>query len=383
MALSLKRYAESRPLFDTGLYRLLTERINKERENSVLISITTNSGHLLPENLLFEILSWLPVKDVLRYKSVSKSWYATISSPHFISNHLKNNHNNNQSCILAQYYLSQGELLLEELLIDETPRVLASQVVSKSPVDNTRICGPCDGLYYCSERALWNPAINELRTLPPIIAKPNPPPNTVYSCHDIYGFGSDPLTGDYKVVVIKDYWSTNDEIVSYPASVLVFSLRTDSWKYCGDLTQEYYLEHNKCYIFVKGCCFWRASSLHTDENYSEVIISFDMASHSFQEIHGPENPDIKQLHNRCLGIYDDSLGFFSVFDGILNIWTLNHEAWTKKFTIGLGCVDDFWPVGHWMNNKVLIERRGGKLVLCDPITQELKDLGFEGGRELV
>ncbi|KAK9691462.1 hypothetical protein RND81_09G198200 [Saponaria officinalis] len=247
------------------------------------------------------------------------------------------------------------------------------------PMYGAYVCGPCDGLYYLYEydfsgRALWNPTINELKLLPQIIEKSDPPPNTTPAKNEVYGFGSDPLTGDYKVAVIKGYWSTNDEDVSYPLSVFVYSLRTNSWKYCGDLTREYDLASNKCYIFVKGCCFWLGSSSQDGENSGEVIVSFDMASDSFQEI---SVPNYQQPASKCLGIYDDSLAFISVHDDekTLDLWTLNDGIWTKKF--GIGPFPDVWnPIGHWKDNKLILECEERKLVLCDPNTQEIKDLAF-------
>ncbi|KAL9229973.1 hypothetical protein vseg_005377 [Gypsophila vaccaria] len=377
MALSLQRYTWSD--FDSGVNQLLKLRSKKERERSALLAIAIKNGDRLPENLMIEILSWLPVKNVLQFKSVCKAWRAVISSPQFISKHLKNNRKIDDNCLLAQYYVSHAELQLFELLVDEASRVLASEVLYSMPMYGAYICGPCDGLYYLYEydfsgRALWNPAINEIRNLPPLIEKPDPPINTTPAKSEVYSFGVDPVTGDYKVAVIKGYWSTNEEDVSYPLSVFVYSLRTDSWKYCGDLTREYDLASNKCYIFVEGSCFWLGSSSQDGDNSCEVIVSFDMASDSFKEI---SVPNYQQPASKCLGIYDDSLAFISVHDDEknLDLWTLSKGIWTKKF--GIGPFPDVWdPVGHW-KDKLILECEGRKLVLCDPKTQELKDLAFQ------
>ena len=81
----------------------------------------------LPESLIIEIFSWLPVKYVLQYKSVCKSCYAIISNGAFVSKHLKNYYNNNddwRSCLPANYHETHAELKLYELLVHETPRVL-------------------------------------------------------------------------------------------------------------------------------------------------------------------------------------------------------------------------------------------------------------------
>ncbi|KAK9293371.1 hypothetical protein L1049_021363 [Liquidambar formosana] len=49
----------------------------------------------LPNDVIFDILSRLPVKAIIRFRCVSKSWYATITHPSFITTHLNLNLNLN------------------------------------------------------------------------------------------------------------------------------------------------------------------------------------------------------------------------------------------------------------------------------------------------
>ncbi|KNA20051.1 hypothetical protein SOVF_055940 [Spinacia oleracea] len=377
MALSLQRYTWSDE--SNRFAQFLKQRISKEKERSMLIAIE-KIDHL-PENLIIEILSRLSVKDLLQFKSVCKSWYAIISSPNFVSKHLNNYYNNNndwRGCLLVQYYVTHAELQLFELLVDdETPRVLADEVLYSMPMYSSYICGPCDGLYYVyqydsSGRALWNPAINEFKTLPKIICKPNLPSEFSYAPSEVYGFGVDPVTGDYKVVVLKGYWNDNDDSdLKHPVSVLVYSLRTNSWRHCGDLAKAYDLESNKCYIYVNGCCYWFGSLDYS----SEVIISFDMGNDVFKEI---DVPDYAQPSSKCLAVYDDSLAFLTLDDTEkkFDVWIWSEGCWTKKFTVG-PFPDVRSPVGHWKCNRLLLECEDGKLVLFDPDTEEMKDLAFQ------
>ncbi|KAL6574347.1 hypothetical protein OROHE_001251 [Orobanche hederae] len=340
----------------------------------------------LPEHVIIEILSRLSVKDLLQLKSVCKSWYAIISDPKFVSKHLKNYYHNNNNddwcgCLLVQHYVSHAEILLYELLVDETPpRVLADEVLYDMPVSCSCICGPCDGLYYVYQydsscRALWNPAINEFKVFPDTISKPDLPANFTYFPYEVFGFGFDQVTGDYKVVM-KSYSNINggnSDLIKHPLSVLVYSLRTNSWRYCGDLAKAYHLEYNKCYIYVNGCCYWFGSF----EYYSsEVIISFDMSDDSFKEI---DVPDYAQPSYKCLAVYDDSLAFLSLHETNRNfeIWTWSEgSSWTKKSTVGpLPAVRR--PVGHSKGNRLVLQFEDGTLVLFDPDTIETKDLGFQ------
>lgn len=380
MALSLQRFTWA----DTGsrFTQLLKERIRNEKERSMLIAI--NKLDHLPENLIIEILSWLSVKDLLQYKSVCKSWYAIISSPNFKSKHLKNYYNKNddwRGCLLVQHYVTHAELQLYALLVDETPRVLADEVLYSIPLYSSYACGPCDGIYYLyqydsSDRALWNPAINDFKSLPKLICKADLPSSLTYAANEVYGFGLDPITRDYKVVVIKGYWSNNDEEtdVKHPLSVLVYSLSTNSWRYCGDLAKAYDLESNKCYLNVNGCCYWFGSFEYT----SEVIVSFDMATDEFKEIHVP---DYALPSSKCLGIYDDCLAFLSLHESEKNleIWTWNEESWTKKATVG-PFPDVRGPIGHWKDNRLILQCEDGKLVILDRGSQEVRDLAFQNDR---
>lgn len=375
MALSLSRYASP---YRERLTSILKERDQKEREMSVVMA--TMTGHPLPEDVVIEILSRLPVKNLLQFKCVCKSWYAIITSPNFISKHLRNYYSksDDSDCLLVQYCVTQaGELESLELLLDETPKVLSYASLGNMPFYSPFLCGPCDGIFYMYRnyydfRAFWNPAVNEFKFLPPL---PNPPSNFSYSPqYDAYGFGLHPVTKDYEVVVMKDYWREKQEErggCRYPLRVFVYSSSTGSWRHWGDLSRYYYLQNNKCYICMNGVFFWLGSyEIFGDP---EVIISFDMATETCQEI---QLPDCGKSYNRqCLATYQDSLAILDVHEKFLHMWTLNERCWVKKFSIG-PLPEISYPIGHWKNSKLFLVSDSGELILCDPSTQEISGLGL-------
>ncbi|XP_021844574.2 F-box protein CPR1-like [Spinacia oleracea] len=305
---------------------ILKERLQREGKSlhGVLLK---NIGKCLPEHLIMEILSWLPVRSLLQFKVVSHLWYDMIKSPHFISMHLKNYLNNNddcRDCFIARCMVTQAEELChKKILIDGD----ASQGFSilgleetETPMYNAYLCGPCDGIYYmcgmyslCNERGLWNPALNEFKLLPCLIKKPNLAPRLAFSCYrEYYGFGYDRFTKDYKVIIMKGYTDTrrkvsdyNDyyyKVTDYPLSVFIYSLRNDSWRYWGDLRKSYFLNCNTCYVFVNDSFYWLGTrEAYGDQNF-EVIISFNLATDTCQEL---KLPDYEKPAKDSLAIHDE------------------------------------------------------------------------------
>ncbi|OEL12804.1 hypothetical protein BAE44_0026176 [Dichanthelium oligosanthes] len=49
------------------------------------MEVNGGGGVWLPEDVIFAVLSWLPVKPLCRFRCVSKGWRALISSPGFIA----------------------------------------------------------------------------------------------------------------------------------------------------------------------------------------------------------------------------------------------------------------------------------------------------------
>jgi F-box interacting protein len=248
------------------------------------------------------------------------------------------------------------------------------------PFHSPLLCGPCDGIFYVYRdcyydfRALWNPAVNELKFLPPL---PNPPSNFSYSPqYEAYGFGLHPVTKDYEVVVMKDYWREKQEErggCRYPLRVFVYSSSTGSWRHWGDLSRYYYLQNNKCYICMNGVFFWLGSyEIFGDP---EVIISFDMATETCQEIQLPDCG--KSYKCQCLATYQDSLAILDVHEKFLHMWTLNERCWVKNISIG-PLPEISYPIGHWKNSKLIFVSDSGELISCDPRTQEISGLGSTG-----
>ncbi|XP_074276267.1 F-box protein CPR1-like [Silene latifolia] len=241
--------------------------------------------------------------------------------------------------------------------------------------------------YINDPRCLWNPALNDIKKLPPMIMKPNISSNIIY--YDEYcGFGFDPVTVDYKVVAIKGYATSStgngygrESLIDYPHSIMIYSLRTDSWKYSGDLSKHYYIPYaNSCYAFANRSFYWLASY----EIFSikhDVIIAIDLATEECQEIGTPHISIKGEMSNKtyseCLMVYNGSIALVSLYkeECEFDIWTLKGTTWSKELTVELDCDWVSKPLGHYCvdNNLVLFTSPDG-LISCDPNTEETSEL---------
>ncbi|KAK4595738.1 hypothetical protein RGQ29_014004 [Quercus rubra] len=149
---------------------------------------TTNE--VLPEDLVIQILLWLPVVSLLRYKCVCKSWYALINGQNFINKHLLHNQTT-LTRTRAQYF--------------GIPNHVATNRVDSS---NGLVC--LHGNIYGIDIVLWNPATNETKVVPESRISPQGRVSTT----DI-GFGFDFKTNEYKVVKLLEIYDSNPELESW------------------------------------------------------------------------------------------------------------------------------------------------------------------------
>ncbi|XVF11270.1 hypothetical protein REPUB_Repub08aG0012400 [Reevesia pubescens] len=155
-------------------------------------------------DLLSEILIGLPVKSLLRFKSVSKGWYSIISDPNFCRRLLPPDS-------VADLFLSGTFWLkLEYEFVPLTDKSFDAPFKSLTFDDNTaglRILQSCNGLLCCTcihaysskhDYYIYNPTTKQFFTLPQL---PTEEKITVYG----FGFAIDPAKSPYyKVVFIRE-----------------------------------------------------------------------------------------------------------------------------------------------------------------------------------
>nr|XP_017255538.1 PREDICTED: putative F-box protein At1g32420 [Daucus carota subsp. sativus] len=179
----------------------------------------------LSDDLITEILARVPVKSLLRFKSVSKTWLSLINHPAFLKSQLLHTLETNQTLILSRFkrYEENRFLLLDTdsrtALVDlnfpysrdEFSYVPTSSLVGSA---NGIVCVAVDFVDLTTRLYLWNPATRHSKVIPTFRDVRN----------DALGFGYDPVDRDYKVV----------RVGAPPSFAEVYSCNTNVWSKVSD-----------------------------------------------------------------------------------------------------------------------------------------------------
>ncbi|KAH6791952.1 hypothetical protein C2S52_002429 [Perilla frutescens var. hirtella] len=292
----------------------------------------SNRSGNLPEDLVHEILLRLPVKPLLRCKCVCKEWCALIRSPSFVDRHFS--HESNHEClivftVICIVYPRNDNTLAFAMYRDNERHSLVEESIHLPlmPINPLflHLLGPSNGVFCVlslrGRIALFNPAMREFKTLPPLPLHDE----SVIEGWLVWGFGLEPSSGDYKVVALQKWRS---QIFAH-----VYNLSSNSWKRIEavDSLNSAYIE-GVCNPFLNGVCHWHAKLVNGD---GFAILAFDMRNEKFQVIQVPDclRPSPRKLRTAA---YGDSLAVMSYdLNECVDLWVMGRDGlWSKSFSIG-------------------------------------------------
>ncbi|KEH32866.1 F-box protein interaction domain protein [Medicago truncatula] len=270
-------------------------------DETIVRTLTTLSLPTLPFDLIPEILSRLSVKLLLRFRLVHT---LTVSSDKYV---------------LKSYPLDSVFTNVTTNPISELQFPL-----------NVYFVGSCNGILCFFEEdchkgfvrfQLWNPSIRKFKELLPLQQ-----PHTHYLF--LYGFSHDPITNNYKmVVVLRGHGNFVDN-----HEVKVHTLGTNCWKSIQNIPFG-------CVAlqisgkFVSGTLNWLVAKEYDNKIQ---IFSLDLGSETYKEVLLPREVDASTLHSQLhsqLGVLRDCLCMVFGYD----VWVMkeykNKESWSKLFTI--------------------------------------------------
>ncbi|XP_074288285.1 putative F-box protein At1g33530 [Silene latifolia] len=270
-----------------------------------------NIGAAIPQDLLYnEILSRLPVKYLLKFKSVSKQWKEVISSPDFIKLHLQRQQTCSSPKVLIQTVskrsIHEEDAKVTLLSFSQTNDLefTLSTLDCKKEVVKSEFIGSCNGLICAKDSTrysrdqkfyLWNPATKEQCV---IQGADKPYYNVFYS-----GFGYDSRSDDYKIIII------GTDSGKGPLANQLFTLKSNKWK-----TLKIYEKKKHSSLWDPKCQgrvmpIQVGGRLHWLVYWKRAILVFDLGKECFSALSLPNSQCFSDLkrQNSCLFQIKDHL----------------------------------------------------------------------------
>ncbi|KEH37761.1 putative F-box domain-containing protein [Medicago truncatula] len=294
----------------------------------------------LPDELVFEILSRLPVKSLLQYKCVSKSWKTLISDPQFTQTHLRN--------LIVDPTINHQRFFYSP---ESKPSKIASIPVKplfenlSEPPKATEfsmeheygILGSCNGLlclfsFKEGYVTLLNPSIEWKSKISPTLDS--------YEYHKYWityhGFGYDHVNDRYKVLAVVCVVANG--IVKKLTQIHTFG--ENSWTSIPNFPSPSPMISRFSWVgkFVSGTLNWVIIKTGVIPKRN-VILSFDLAKETYKEVLLPE-PDGVDVSNHVLGVLSNCLCVcFDSNKTHSDFWLMKKygvaESWTRLMMIPL------------------------------------------------
>ncbi|XP_049408356.1 F-box/kelch-repeat protein At3g23880-like [Solanum stenotomum] len=365
---------------------------NNEMKNT----IPNDQIHIpnFPLEIIIEILSRLPVKSLLKFKSVSKSWFSLISSSHFSKSHLnissRNNNLSHKNLLLLSMYLPHTlySCTLYSTLHEKSNLCLNKLNFPWNPSNILAGVSLCNGLFlicigmYNNNLYLWNPSTRKNKILPFSSC-------TKYSrCDVTFGFGYDEFNDDYKVIEI---YGVYDIHYVYDANIKIYSLRSNSWKIMKKYSDALFSSDSG--VFLNGCVHWAVAhndgsciywdivslNLKNEKFGNFALPSFDGFDHSRSLV---DSSDFELgTMNWSLGKLGDFLCLFCDYYKVkLDVWIMKEYnakgCWIKPVSLpyvrGVGpCISPLWISDIDIGGEVLLHD-GTRVMVYDSKNDEYK-----------
>ncbi|XP_057437433.1 F-box protein CPR1-like [Lotus japonicus] len=308
----------------------------------------------LPQELVSNILSRLPAKELVKCKSVCKSWFNLISDPYFATNYYAFYNNLQQQkeplFVIRRPFLSSLKTCISLLSsnVNDPKNHVSSELLNPPTQYNsnhtywTEIMGPCNGIYFLKgePNVLMNPSLRQFKALP----ESNLSSDDYYSLKNYAGFGFDPKTNDYKVVVIKDLWFENAERKTGNWTAELYILNSNSWRNLdATLPLPFQMWSSSQVTYVNNCCHWWGFVEECGVK-KDVILTFDMVTEVFRKIRVPRIRDSSEEVVTTLAPFDKSGTIGVIVHPVVSgdvkcfdVWVMKDHSdegsWMKQYSV--------------------------------------------------
>lgn len=350
-------------------------------------------------------MSWVPADALMRFKRVSKSWYAIISGlindSSFVAKHLGNAKKMSSSSLIFTHFCPHVDhngiecngdtfSLVAVLNADrDDDRIFSlSEELNLPPpwqdghnrLGRWQMVNHCDGIICLVQdprtMLVCNPVLRECKLLP----STNYARNVGYFLPSAIGFGYDSIAKQYKIVAIWTRVTVRAE---------VHTLGMDSWREFI-LPQDMDIAgfRHKDALYQRGVCYWVV------QDFEDVvkILCFDISDEEFYVARFPNLQDIKFRVDRLgISVWNDyvALSVSSIdYDRdtrplFIDVFVMVDQSsgdkgaasWRKQFSIGpIVTVDFVNTLSIIQNNEFLMQCSDKRLVSCNLRTQKFRDV---------
>ncbi|KAL2553554.1 F-box protein CPR30 [Forsythia ovata] len=299
-----------------------------------------------PEELINEVMLKSPVKSLLRFRSVKKSWRDLIDNPDFIKKHMEQSMKKGSSvevihrCDINKFYSMHLDLSGNPI---RDPEELPHPFGYRYNLDNSvvyigeydiHLVGSCNGLINLTgqvdsrfpEASKWQTNLLKWIGSGLVYLAKFIDLDLIYYVN--YGFGYDGATDDYKIIrLINSYNNESDCFL-----VEFYSLKSKSWKRFEDLVSRTRSDHYG--ILVGGALHWLTYETKWDDDESPIV-AFDLTMEEFNLVPCLHLPG--KIASMNLGTFKGCLSLFCHYHKAGGeLWVMKDygikESWTKVYT---------------------------------------------------
>ncbi|KAL8094023.1 hypothetical protein AgCh_035781 [Apium graveolens] len=284
-----------------------------------------NLSFLPSEIIESEILPRLPVKSVLRFKSVCKSWNLLISNnPDFIKSHLDLNPNKDSLLVMTSERKKYEETRDESLFQGSTAMIGSV---------NGLVCfynwhHEFEGI----EFVIWNPATKQCLANIPLLPSRFEEREHDGLIEDCFGFGFDSVANDFKVMYVIT-------IEDQPLVGDIYSCKQRCWKKItpSNFLFRGYVPPLALQVVFRGSPYW-LNVQPNGKNSRLTVIWFDVQNEIFRLL--PEIGSIDQKQDAVIMNFEDSIAVMVYNRKVLltepvDVYVFNErcDVW-RKMSIG-------------------------------------------------
>ncbi|KAM0024024.1 putative F-box domain-containing protein [Helianthus debilis subsp. tardiflorus] len=301
---------------------------------------TLEAEILIPIEIMEDIFSRLPIKSILRFRSLSKPWLLRLSSPSFTKLHSTRPHRTSlfisahDRSARKQHLLSaplDGEPVTHLMTLDDVDYYDTTEVQHL----NGLVCFALVKYYYDTTEAqifVVNPSTHKIFKLPE--------QDLDFNLRGCYLFGFDESKNEHRILIITDIFESGT------LEIMIYSMSNYSWRkiyveppISFDWDSLVFKVHGSCI----NVCVNTVVHLLLLDTYD--ILGFDLRTEKFLIINTPQGvidhkeqsdsyPDLIKI-NGCIGVvcYDDD---HVLEKNGMHIWVLQdyeNRVWVREIII--------------------------------------------------